>query len=134
MAARLQAILAHLGGLTPVGVSADSFVARLMSAVSTGGDAQLKVGTLEWTEDFARGVLDRLATTIQVTGYLAGPVYDKAVEGAHEIGIFKENNPVWFTVIALGMLAIICPLAIKALGFPIKALGFAAKGAAAGKR
>jgi hypothetical protein len=39
---------------------------------------------------------------------------DRAVEGAGE---FKRDNPVWFTIIALGVLVIMIPWVVEALGF-----------------
>lgn len=127
MAARLQAILAHLAGVVPVGVSADSFVSSLLGAGypgSTASETQLKVGTPGMTEALARSVVDKLATMIRVSANFASPAfrtaYDKAVEGAQKIEGFTKKHPVWSTVIALGILAIMCPPAIKALGFGSK--------------
>lgn len=45
--------------------------------------------------------------------------YDKAVEAAKEIDRFTKKHPIWTIVIALCIVRILYPTAIKALGFKL---------------
>ena len=45
--------------------------------------------------------------------------YDKAVEGMQVIEELAKEHPVYSTVIALGVIALLSPLLIKALGFSL---------------
>lgn len=128
MAARLQLILAHLNVIAAAGgISADSFVAKLMNLRQSGlvvPETQLKISTYGMTEAIARCVVDKLAATIRTSGSFADPTfreaYNRAVDAAEEIEGFARDHPVWTIVIVLGMLAIMCPKVIHLLGFGMK--------------
>jgi len=126
MAARLDMILAHLQALTS-DVSANSIVMKLLKAGHPGAttrETKLKVDTAGMTEALAKNVVDRLAMTIQGSVRVAGPAfraaYEKAVKAAGRINGFIKEHPVWTIVIVLCILAVMYPLAIKALGFGLK--------------
>lgn len=128
MAARLQLILAHLSGIAAVGgVSADSVVAKLMNLGQSGPlahETKLTINTPGMTEAVARDVVDKLAAAIRTSGNFAGPAfraaYNRALDAAEKIEGFAKDHPVWTTVIALGMLAIMCPAVIHLLGFGLQ--------------
>jgi hypothetical protein len=127
MADRLHLILAHLNSISPIETSVASFIAKLMNAGCSGatqGETKLQVNTPGMTEAFAGSLVEKLAAAIRVSGYAAGPTFraanDKAVEAAGKIEGFTRKHPLWTTVIALGILAVMCPPAIKLLGFGLK--------------
>ena len=43
--------------------------------------------------------------------------YDKACGPAKSLGEFIHYHPIWFTIIALGILVILPPAVLEALGF-----------------
>jgi hypothetical protein len=54
---------------------------------------------------------------------LKGPLkeaYDKAVTEAAKSADFARDHPVWTTLIALGILAVLLPWVIEALGFGVE--------------
>ncbi|KAJ8117318.1 hypothetical protein OPT61_g1441 [Boeremia exigua] len=90
-------------------------------------DADLKdeldsiVGPYGWTEYLAERVLRTLGAALQGAHDKLGPAirdaYHKAWDVANEIDGFVIQHPVMCTVIALGVLVVIAPWVIEALGF-----------------
>jgi ElaB/YqjD/DUF883 family membrane-anchored ribosome-binding protein len=78
------------------------------------------VGEYGWTEKVAEWTLAKLEQALKEASKL-GPAlkeaYDKACEAAKGIEGFIQEHPIFCTVIALGVLVIIAPWAIEALGF-----------------
>lgn len=78
------------------------------------------VGEYGWTEKIAEWTLAKLQQALQEVSKL-GPVlkdaYDKTCEVAKDIEGFVKEHPVFCTVIALGVLVVIAPWVIEALGF-----------------
>ncbi|KAF2798924.1 hypothetical protein K505DRAFT_189854, partial [Melanomma pulvis-pyrius CBS 109.77] len=78
------------------------------------------VGATGWTEKVAEWTLAKLEQALKEASKL-GPAlkeaYDKAWEAARGIEGFVQEHPVFCTVIALGVLVMIAPWAIEALGF-----------------
>jgi hypothetical protein len=83
---------------------------------------QLKniVTTNGWTENLAKAILSSLELAIK-TGHTMslpmGEAYNKAVETANSVGNFAKDHPVFCTLIALGILVLLMPWVIEALGF-----------------
>ena len=79
------------------------------------------VGPYGWKEYLAEKVLERLGAALQGAHDKLGPAireaYHKAWEVANEIEGFVIQHPVMCTIIALGVLVIIAPWVIEALGF-----------------
>jgi len=75
------------------------------------------VGPQNWTESLAKAVLHRLEQGIRAGMQMRGPLQDaftKAVDNAIE---YTHEHPVYTTVVALGILVILLPWVIEALGF-----------------
>jgi hypothetical protein len=78
------------------------------------------VGEYGWTERVASWVLAKLERALNDTAKLQGPLkeaYDRACEAALAVNGFVQEHPVFCTVVALGVLVIIAPWVIEALGF-----------------
>lgn len=79
------------------------------------------VGPYGWKEYLAEKVLEMLGAALQGAHEKLGPAirdaYNKAWKVANEIEGFVTRHPVMCTVIALGVLVVIAPWVIEALGF-----------------
>ena len=101
---------------------ADKIIDAMHNADKTGEELRTRVSGFvnvkNWTESLAKAVLARLDDGVRKgTMGRKGPLkeaFDKAVAAA--VGFAKEH-PVWATLIALGILAVLLPWAIEALGF-----------------
>ncbi|KAI9861009.1 MAG: hypothetical protein M1824_002775 [Vezdaea acicularis] len=73
-----------------------------------------------WDEWIAKAILNALTNVLRAAERL-GPVlqdtYDRACEEAKKIPGIVRDHPYWSIVVALGILAILTPLVIYALGF-----------------
>ena len=73
-----------------------------------------------WDEWIAKAILNALANVLRA-GKGLGPVlqdtYNRACEEAKKIPGIVRDHPYWSIVVALGILAILTPLVIHALGF-----------------
>jgi hypothetical protein len=118
MTARLQLVLSHLG-FGSAGVAAESIIAGVLH--TTGAAVQFKPYS---TDLIARLVVVRLAEIVLTAKDNAGTkfheAYDKAVECTQVIEGLVKEHPVYSTIIALGVLAILCPWIITALGFTLE--------------
>jgi hypothetical protein len=78
-----------------------------------------------WTEYLAEAVLNALELAVR-TGRVMGPVikdaYDRAVEEAMKVKEFVEANPLFFSLIALGIIALLTPWLLEALGFGLEGI------------
>lgn len=78
------------------------------------------VGEYGWTEKVAEWTLAKLEQALKEASKL-GPVlkeaYEKVWDVAQGIEGFVQEHPVFCTVIALGVLVLIAPWALEALGF-----------------
>lgn len=127
MAARLQAILNHLAGITPNVVIADSMLATILHVGLPGvtaSAAELKTSLFGLTKESARVLLEKLAAIIHNVHDKTGPfyreAYRRALESAQAIKGFAKDHPVFCLVIALGVLYIMAPAVIQLLGFTSK--------------
>ncbi|KAH7392591.1 hypothetical protein BKA66DRAFT_557857 [Pyrenochaeta sp. MPI-SDFR-AT-0127] len=79
------------------------------------------VGANGWKENIAKRVLERLAQALQDAHERLGPTvrdaYHKAWETAKSIEGFVIEHPIMCMIIALGVLVIIAPWVLEALGF-----------------
>jgi hypothetical protein len=79
------------------------------------------VGTYGWTENIAKRVLEALSRALQEGHEKLGPTirdaYHKACEVAKSIEGFFIEHPVFCTVVALGVLALVMPEILGWLGF-----------------
>lgn len=93
----------------------------LRTAEKDGHDLKRKfddaVGTTGWTEDIAIAILGALEQALNDTATV-GQVMKEALEkAAHEAYEFAREHPVFCTVLALGVLVLLAPWVIEALGF-----------------
>ena len=78
------------------------------------------IGEYGWTEKIAQWVLVKMECALKEAEKLQGPLgdaYNEACEAALSIEGFVQEHPVFCTVIALGVLAILTPWVLGALGF-----------------
>ncbi|BDD54463.1 hypothetical protein MAP00_000081 [Monascus purpureus] len=75
------------------------------------------VGEYGWTEEIGKAVLHGLEQAIRARAKMTDAV-NQAVQTATEAAVgFAKEHPVYCTLIALGVLAILTPWVIEALGF-----------------
>ncbi|KAI4906336.1 hypothetical protein J4E90_010681 [Alternaria incomplexa] len=104
---------------------ADSVVEKLLTTRLTGAHLRMHldalVGPSGWRTTLAQHILSRLTTALRASHEALGPTIstacDKAWEAAQSIEGFVIEHPVMCTVIALGVLAIVAPWVLEALGF-----------------
>ncbi|KAH6618496.1 hypothetical protein C7974DRAFT_31173 [Boeremia exigua] len=111
--------------IRPLDEVANKVVNALLRAEKAG--AALKdelnsiVGPYGWKEYLAERVLEMLGIALQGAHDKLGPVirdaYQQAWNVANEIEGFVIQHPVMCTIIALGVLTVIAPWVIEALGF-----------------
>jgi hypothetical protein len=73
-----------------------------------------------WTEDLAASILNALSDAIEegrTMSVALKEMSDKVIEAADAVGGFVKDHPVFCTVIALGILVLLMPWVIEALGF-----------------
>jgi hypothetical protein len=79
------------------------------------------VGTYGWTQRLAEYILAKLCSALQSAHENLGPAvrdaYHLAWEAAKSVEGFVKEHPVFVTVVALGVLVIIAPWVLEALGF-----------------
>jgi len=107
--------------------TAEDFVTALRTAEKNGADLQRTLnniihrsGTMHdasWTESLAKAILNKLAeilTSDAAMGQAMKENVEKAVNAA--VG-FAREHPVYCTLIAIGVLVLVAPWALEALGF-----------------
>ncbi|KAH0559347.1 hypothetical protein GP486_004135 [Trichoglossum hirsutum] len=93
----------------------------LRSAEKSGSDLErtLKniVGEYGWTENIAKAILNGLENMIKTASSM-GQALKEAIEKAASAAVeFAREHPVYTTIIALGVLVLLMPWVIEALGF-----------------
>lgn len=109
----------------PTSEVASDVVAVLLRAprpcVTLRADLDSIIGTYGWTQSLAEYVLARLCSALQAAHDNLGPAvreaYQLSWEAAKSIEGFVVEHPVFVTVVALGVLVIIAPWVLEALGF-----------------
>ena len=104
---------------------AEDVVNTIISTSLVGPALQMKldsiVGTYGWRDNIAKWVLEKLTRALQDAHEKLGPAvhdaYHKAWEVAKGIEGFVIEHPVMCTIIALGVLVIVAPWILEALGF-----------------
>jgi hypothetical protein len=104
---------------------ANDVVDTILRTKLTGPALQMKldsvVGTYGWKENVAKWVLEKLSRALEEGHEKLGPAvcdaYHKAVEVAMSVEGFVIEHPVFCTVVALGVLALMSPGLLPLLGF-----------------
>ncbi|EON65862.1 hypothetical protein W97_05104 [Coniosporium apollinis CBS 100218] len=111
--------------------TASDILTALFSATKAGRDLEATVNDIAlqfggWSEHIAQYVLDGLKKALQSASALKGPAkeaYERACEAAMKIEGLAKEHPYYaatiLTVIALGVLIILAPAVIHALGFGV---------------
>ncbi|CAN9204461.1 unnamed protein product [Alternaria alternata] len=105
--------------------TADNVIAILLTTSLTGPALHMQldsvVGASGWRSNMAKYVLEKLTAALQASHERLGPTirsaYHRAWEAAQSIEGFVIEHPVMCTVIALGVLAVVAPWVLEALGF-----------------
>lgn len=109
----------------PVSPKTQALAADILSSLSTAeyNDKHLEerlqdiVRETGWYENLAAAVLNGLETIVREGAPVAGAMTDAVGKAtAAAIGFAKEH-PVFCTIVALGVLVLLAPWAIEALGF-----------------
>ncbi|KAF9698082.1 hypothetical protein EKO04_003800 [Ascochyta lentis] len=104
---------------------AENVVSTILRAEKAGAglraELDIVVGPFGWKEYLAEKVLEKLGAALQGAHDKLGPAvcdaYHKAWDIANDIEGFVIQHPVMCTIIALGVLVVIAPWVIEALGF-----------------
>lgn len=119
------------GGTTAkIGEICDDTAAQItgiLNITEKSGDAlqQYLNGTLETTdcdEGLAKNILEGLKAIVKAGHELSGALkaaYETVLWAIYEVVDFVEEHPILCTVIVLGIMALLMPWAIKALGFAV---------------
>ncbi|RAK99998.1 uncharacterized protein BO80DRAFT_426065 [Aspergillus ibericus CBS 121593] len=70
-----------------------------------------------WTDSLAQAILRGLDDAIQAGADMARPASDALVKAKEAAAGFAEEHPVFTTLLALGVLAILLPWVLEVLGF-----------------
>ncbi|KAK1675163.1 hypothetical protein BDP55DRAFT_728951 [Colletotrichum godetiae] len=73
-----------------------------------------------WTEELAKYILSGVEGLVRhrdTIGQVVRETVDKSAEAAESVFEFAKEHPVFMTIIAIGVLVIIAPWVIEALGF-----------------
>ena len=102
-------------------VKAGQVITALNSADKAGSDLTMElnsiVGAKKWTRRLARAILHHLEHALvkgHVRGHALQHAYNRAFEEAAD---FPHDHPVFCTLLALGILVILAPWVLEALGF-----------------
>jgi hypothetical protein len=91
----------------------DALKAELQGIIQTNG----------WRESLAEAIFEALELAVR-TGRTMGPAlqnaYDRAVEEAKKIEGFVHGNPLLCSIIAVGIVALLMPWLLEALGFGLE--------------
>lgn len=104
---------------------ADDVINVLLTTDLRGPALQMRldsiVGTYGWRENVAKWMLEKLSRMIEWGHDDFGPAmrdaYEKSLEAARATEGFVKEHPVFFTVVALGVLAVLMPAVLGLLGF-----------------
>lgn len=104
--------------------SANSFVDTLFVAEKNGIELRLAldgiIRTNGWKQNFARAVFEALQKAIETArpmGDALREIYKKVVRVVDDIEGFIKDHPILCALIALGILVLLSPWVIEALGF-----------------
>ncbi|KAF9880648.1 hypothetical protein CkaCkLH20_01690 [Colletotrichum karsti] len=104
--------------------AASEFVDILRTAEKGGKDLERRLKNVvtanSWTESFAKLILSGVEGLVQhrdTIGQVVKEAMDKSADLAQEIFGFAKEHPVFVTIIAIGILVLIAPWVLEALGF-----------------
>jgi hypothetical protein len=108
-----------------VEIAASKAVMALKNAEKGGQDLQAAIEDIVtqaggWTERIATSILAMLENVLREgspLGEAMKEAYDTACKAAAMLGEFIREHPIFCTVIALGILILLAPAVIHALGF-----------------
>jgi hypothetical protein len=96
-------------------------ILAMQDADKTGEELRTKVsgvvGVSNWTESLAKAVLAQLDHALEKGMQMKGPLKKAFDEAVSKATGFARDHPVYTTVIALGILVVLLPWVIEALGF-----------------
>lgn len=100
---------------------ASSIVSILLSAEKPGAELQARlndtVHPYGWTENIAKAILRGLVDVIMKGAAMNQAMNDACNKAVNEAVEFAKEHPVYCTIIALGVLVVLAPWVIEALGF-----------------
>jgi len=101
--------------------AARDIVSALFQAEKNGKDLKVKlqdtVGTYGWTANLANAVLAHLIDALDKAAPMGQALKDAFDRSTNEAKDFAQEHPIFLTIVALGILALMVPWALEALGF-----------------
>lgn len=76
-----------------------------------------KLGTTGWTQKIAQAILGGLVNALEKSAPLGQAVKEACEKSSNEALEFAHEHPVFLTVVALGILVLLTPWVLEALGF-----------------
>jgi len=112
---------AHTTTEDDTAAAASDFVHALRTAEKNGENLHRTLDGIVhetgWTENLAKAILNKLVEVLKAGAKLGGAMLE-AIEKATEAAVgFAREHPVYATLIALGVLVVLSPWVIEALGF-----------------
>jgi hypothetical protein len=102
-------------------VVAENILTIVFSAEKAGKDLESSlqdaVATCGWTENIAQAILNGLVKALKTAAPMGQALKEAVGNVYNEAGDFANDHPVFVTVIALGILVLLVPWALEALGF-----------------
>ncbi|KXH34227.1 hypothetical protein CSAL01_07093 [Colletotrichum salicis] len=104
--------------------AASEFIDILRTAEKGGKDLERRLRNIvavnSWTEELAKYILSGVEGLVRhrdTIGQVVRETVDKSTEAAESVFEFAKEHPVFVTIIAIGVLVIIAPWVVEALGF-----------------
>ncbi|KAJ0327548.1 hypothetical protein COL5a_005930 [Colletotrichum fioriniae] len=104
--------------------AASEFIDILRTAEKGGKDFEHRLRNIvtvnSWTEELAKYILSGVEGLVRhrdTIGQVVRETVDKSTEAADSVFEFAKEHPVFVTIIAIGVLVIVAPWVVEALGF-----------------
>ncbi|KAK2057428.1 hypothetical protein LY76DRAFT_594222 [Colletotrichum caudatum] len=104
--------------------AAGEFIDTLRAAEKGGEGLERRLKNVvtanSWTEDIAKLILrgvEALVRNRDAIGQVVGEAVDKAADAARSVPGFAADHPVFVTLVAVGVLVVVAPWVVEALGF-----------------
>jgi hypothetical protein len=112
---------AHDEQIDQIAKRAEQIVDAIRSAEKPGKELEFKLNEIvlveNWTESLAELVLRGVENAVRDVSKISVAFRDAMEQAATEAYEFAKEHPVYCTIIALGILVLLAPWAIEALGF-----------------